>query len=1116
MADTPPSSTPEIADTPPETAGVTTVASDAPQTPAPRPVHHGWWFWTRAVLLVLAIPLIFVVLAAFLIVGQEITAPTWIKSRIETQASEALAGGAIRMDEITITIARDLHPSVTLRGVSVQDANGQRLARVQTVRAGVSPRGLLFQGDILPQTVSLDGAELALTRDADGAVALAFETGAAPAQTASNLPELLDGLDAMFDAPALAALEEVRATGLILNYADQRARRTWTVDGGRAVLTVDDQSLSLGSSVALLSGRSYVTTLAATYASRRGTSAAELGLNITDAVAADIASQSPALSFLTLIDAQLSGAMRASIDDAGTLGPINATLEMGQGALRPTAQTAPIGFDALKIYLGYDPAETVLRFDQIEVASDWGNVIAEGHAYLRELRDDIPQALLGQFNLTNISLNPNDVYPRPIEIEQALADIRLRLDPFQIDLGQVVISDPAGSLYLDGHIGADAEGWTVALDGTLPAISKNRVLDLWPTAVIPKTRSWLANNLLAGELFNVNAGLRLAQGDKPVYSVGFEFRDTDARVMPTLPVLTRASGVFNIAQDAMVIAVSDGHFTAPQGGRIDAAGSVFSIPTLGIPEPPARIDLVLDSTVTAALSVLDLKPFEFLSKASLPVTLADGRARTRGTVTLPLRKTNGPGDIRYSFDSAVRNVTTSRLIPDRTLTADQLAVSVDNDALSIGGDLALDGVPVSGTWTQRIGAQYAGRSQVKGTVELSETFVQRFNLGLPRGMVSGRGTAAVTLDLQSGQDTAFELSSNLRGVGLSLPALNWSKGRSGTGNLSVTGTLGPVPRITDLAVEAAGLEARGNIRLNADRSFERAEFSRVRLGGWLNAPVTLTGRGAGRPVGISIGGGSLDLRRAEFGGGGGETGPMSVRLNDLQITSGIALTDFRAELTGAGGLSGRFQGAVNGQQQVTGTLVPQNGGTAVRIRSDNAGGVLRAAGFLPGARKGEMDLILVPTGAEGTYDGQLDITDIRLRDAPTMAALLDAISIVGLLQQLDGNGLLFSEVDAKFRLDPRQIIITESSAVGPSIGLSLDGRYALAEKRMDFQGVASPLYLLNGIGSVLTRRGEGLIGFNFNLRGTPAAPDVAVNPLSVFTPGMFREIFRRPPPQVSQ
>jgi hypothetical protein len=66
------------------------------------------------------------------------------------------------------------------------------------------------------------------------------------------------------------------------------------------------------------------------------------------------------------------------------------------------------------------------------------------------------------------------------------------------------------------------------------------------------------------------------------------------------------------------------------------------------------------------------------------------------------------------------------------------------------------------------------------------------------------------------------------------------------------------------------------------------------------------------------------------------------------------------------------------------------------------------------------------------------------------------------------------------------------------------------------QGVLSPIYILNGIGSLFTRRGEGLIGFNFNLTGPASNPTVAVNPLSVFTPGMFREIFRRPPPQPSQ
>ena len=54
------------------------------------------------------------------------------------------------------------------------------------------------------------------------------------------------------------------------------------------------------------------------------------------------------------------------------------------------------------------------------------------------------------------------------------------------------------------------------------------------------------------------------------------------------------------------------------------------------------------------------------------------------------------------------------------------------------------------------------------------------------------------------------------------------------------------------------------------------------------------------------------------------------------------------------------------------------------------------------------------------------------------------------------------------------------------------------------------------IGSLLPRKGEGLFGFNYTLRGPSAAPQVSVNPLSLLTPGMFREIFRRPPPRISQ
>ena len=60
----------------------------------------------------------------------------------------------------------------------------------------------------------------------------------------------------------------------------------------------------------------------------------------------------------------------------------------------------------------------------------------------------------------------------------------------------------------------------------------------------------------------------------------------------------------------------------------------------------------------------------------------------------------------------------------------------------------------------------------------------------------------------------------------------------------------------------------------------------------------------------------------------------------------------------------------------------------------------------------------------------------------------------------------------------------------------------------------SPIYLVNGVGQILTRRGEGLFGFNYRVTGTAEAPNVAVNPLSVLTPGMFRELFRQRPPNL--
>jgi uncharacterized protein YhdP len=139
------------------------------------------------------------------------------------------------------------------------------------------------------------------------------------------------------------------------------------------------------------------------------------------------------------------------------------------------------------------------------------------------------------------------------------------------------------------------------------------------------------------------------------------------------------------------------------------------------------------------------------------------------------------------------------------------------------------------------------------------------------------------------------------------------------------------------------------------------------------------------------------------------------------------------------------------------------------------------------------------------------LTNTVLRDVPTAAKLLDSISVVGLIEDMETQGIHFDTLDARFRIGNGLLRIEEAAAVGGSLGISLDGLYDLRGKRMDLQGVVSPIYVINGIGSLFTRRGEGVFGVSFRMAGPAASPTITVNPLSILAPGMLRDIFRRPP-----
>jgi hypothetical protein len=520
------------------------------------------------------------------------------------------------------------------------------------------------------------------------------------------------------------------------------------------------------------------------------------------------------------------------------------------------------------------------------------------------------------------------------------------------------------------------------------------------------------------------------------------------------------------------------------------------------------------------LSLLSSPPTNLLRNSSRldPETLATGRVEASGTLGLRLVRGQTPADIALDIAGTGYGLRSSEIVPQRVLTADRLAISVTSDHVEISGQAALDGLPLAGMWSVPMGTGGPVASRAEGSAPLSAENLALFGIELPPNLVTGLGRAQFTLDIPAGGEAPqLALRSDLEGVGLSVPALGWSSRASASGDLQVDMTLGENPSRADLSIEVSGLNLSGSVDIDGAGQFERLNLDRFSIGNWMDVRGALVGRGAGQAPLIELSAGSLDLRGLSPApsSGNGAAGPINLALDRLTIARGIALTEFRAILTQNGGLSGDFTANVNGAAPIVGRLENTDTGTAIVINSANGGAVLRAAGIVQNAYGGAMELALQPTGEEGTFDGSLSIDSPRLRDAPVMAELLNLISVVGLLEQLSGQGINLGQVEGRFRLTPRAIQILEGSAIGPSMGISMDGLYDIEAGQIDMQGVVSPFYAVNGLfGALFAPRREGLFGFSYRLSGPADAASVNVNPLSILTPGIFREIFRRPPPEI--
>ena len=172
-------------------------------------------------------------------------------------------------------------------------------------------------------------------------------------------------------------------------------------------------------------------------------------------------------------------------------------------------------------------------------------------------------------------------------------------------------------------------------------------------------------------------------------------------------------------------------------------------------------------------------------------------------------------------------------------------------------------------------------------------------------------------------------------------------------------------------------------------------------------------------------------------------------------------------------------------------------------KSEIKDGVLSSEGFI-GALDNDNDIM-----------GTISIDDFKVMKAPLFAELLLAASLTGLFDLLNNEGIEFEQFDAQFTGKDNTFLVSKSRAYGFSLGVTAEGEINNNEKNIKLVGSIIPAYKINSllnnvplVGDLLTaKEDEGIFAINYDANGPWDEPKIQVNPLSLLTPGIIRNIF---------
>lgn len=700
---------------------------------------------------------------------------------------------------------------------------------------------------------------------------------------------------------------------------------------------------------------------------------------------------------------------------------------------------------------------------------------------------------------------------------------------------------------------------TGQVDLALTPVPFNRLSLYWPVRAAKGARRWVTRNITDGLVRNTSVHLRIgpdrtgASADIVGISGGLDGRGMELHwLRPITPIhgldahldFTSLS-TFNIAFEhgwqpttrTLASVGVTGH------GRLDIAPGTVVISDLDKKDQIGTITVGLTGDLRDHLALLAEPRLRILSKHPLPFTQPQGDGDMRFTLALPLISKVTTDQMTLNGHARLTHVHLGSVAMHRDVDDGRIDMDVTMHGLTLKGGGLFSGIPADVTGSVLFDRAARGQpvDQITSLLHLTEDNVVA--AGVPvASYVSGPGELKVSYAAIKDAPDRLALDLDLEKTAVHIPLWSKAAGRGATVHADLLLDGGDIVAATGLRARGPELNVTGTARFPAHQP-PVLDIPDFRIGQSTGSAMLTMPQKPMQPVAVHVQARTLDLSplveetpgrpvtpdrkpttlHVPQAASGRVKGPperpwlIDLAADRLFYRHDRALGGVQAFISHNGVRVDRMHLSVQTPSVVRADIAPVAGGRNMTVDVGNFGQLLdhlTITGMLVGGRasfSGHFD----DTKESAPFAGNLKLSPFTLRNAPGALLVARSLSVYGWLNAKDTSSFEVTRFEIPVTFSDGVMHIHDGRAGNGALGATLEGPVYLDQGRLDLSGTIVPIFALNEIPGKLPaigklfapEKGGGLLAVKFRLDGRIDKPAFSVSPLTIFLPGMLRDMF---------